>query len=241
MGKVKHTTLVESTAQQIKEMIQAGEFKIGEKLPSEESLCKKLNVSRPTLREAYRMLDKSGFVELSPGRGAFVKVLDENERRKLLVGWFRFNEEELVICFKVRENIELIAVKLFAERATDRELHELLGVNLMFQSAVKSGDAGKMAVYDEMFHSVIVNASRSKTLITMSEQISSFLESYRHNAFTVPGSGSNAEGPHNEIVQALMQKDVEAAEAAMSRHLKISLADIESVIEKCSVIERNDI
>ena len=232
MEAVQHTTLVETTVQKIKELIESGEFKVGEKLPSEQYLCKRFSISRPTLREAYRTLETGGLLELRPGRGAFVRIMDEDERRDLLVGWFQSNERELMICFSVRETIELLAVRFFIEQASERELHELLGINVMFQNAVKSGDASKMAIYDEMFHMGIVKASHSKTLIKLSEQTASTLEAYRNNAFAVHGNGIHAVEPHNEIVDALMHKDLERAQLAMKEHLKISLTDIKDVIDR---------
>ena len=66
------TPRYEIVVNKIKEMIQKGELSEGEKLPSEIILAKKLNVSRATLREAFRKLEDEGVINRYHGIGTFV-------------------------------------------------------------------------------------------------------------------------------------------------------------------------
>lgn len=59
-------------AECLKDMIFDGVLKPGDKLPTEEDLCKHFNVSRTTLRESVQMLRVNGFLDVTPGRGSFV-------------------------------------------------------------------------------------------------------------------------------------------------------------------------
>jgi len=61
-------------AQVFKEMLLRGDIKPGDRLPTEEMLCHHFGVSRTTLRESVQMLRVHGLLEVTPGRGSFVRV-----------------------------------------------------------------------------------------------------------------------------------------------------------------------
>lgn len=63
-----------SIAQHLKSMIVSGHLKPGDRLPTEEKLCTHFGVSRTTLRESVQILRASGVLEVTPGRGSFVRV-----------------------------------------------------------------------------------------------------------------------------------------------------------------------
>ena len=65
-----------SIAQHLKTMITSGHLKPGDRLPTEEKLCAHFGVSRTTLRESIQMLRASGILEVTPGRGSFIRVPD---------------------------------------------------------------------------------------------------------------------------------------------------------------------
>jgi GntR family transcriptional repressor for pyruvate dehydrogenase complex len=66
--------LSESMAEHFKGMIATGALKVGDKLPTEHQLCKYFSVSRSTLRESMQILRAHGYLDVSPGRGSFVKA-----------------------------------------------------------------------------------------------------------------------------------------------------------------------
>ena len=67
--------LSESAIESIKEYILINNLEAGAKLPSERQLSKSLNVGRAAIREALRMLEITGLVEVKPGKGIFIKAL----------------------------------------------------------------------------------------------------------------------------------------------------------------------
>lgn len=66
--------LAESMAEHFKGMISKGDLKVGDKLPTEHQLCDYFSVSRSTLRESMQILRAHGYLDVSPGRGSFVKA-----------------------------------------------------------------------------------------------------------------------------------------------------------------------
>ena len=67
----------EVVAYRITEAIQAGDVKVGDRLPSEQSLSEQLGVSRPTLREATKLLVQAGVVQVFPGSSGGIFVISE--------------------------------------------------------------------------------------------------------------------------------------------------------------------
>ena len=66
-------TLTQSCAEALEEAIEAGTYRPGSRLPSEEELAEQLAVSRPTLRETLRLLEERGMISRRHGRGTFVR------------------------------------------------------------------------------------------------------------------------------------------------------------------------
>ena len=77
----------EEIYEQIRQLILDGEIQPGERLPSERSMMEMMHRSRPTIREAMRMLEREGYIQTVAGRGSFVGrrsaelVREENLRR----------------------------------------------------------------------------------------------------------------------------------------------------------------
>lgn len=70
-----------SIADNLRNLITSGQLKPGDKLPTESLLCQQYGVSRTTLREAIQMLRTTGLLDVTPGRGSFVRI--PNMRRML--------------------------------------------------------------------------------------------------------------------------------------------------------------
>jgi GntR family transcriptional repressor for pyruvate dehydrogenase complex len=68
----------EVVAYRITEAIRAGDVKVGERLPSEQSLSVQLGISRPTLREAIKLLVQAGVVQVLPGSSGGLFITSEN-------------------------------------------------------------------------------------------------------------------------------------------------------------------
>src|SRR5215468_10075973 len=69
---VEAQRLYRHVAEQIGGLIQAGEFRVGDRLPPERELAKQLGVSRPVVREALIALEIAGIVDVRGGAGTFV-------------------------------------------------------------------------------------------------------------------------------------------------------------------------
>ena len=91
MESVKRVPVVQQVVEKIKEYLFSGEVSVGDKLPVEKELCEQLEVGRGTVREAFRMLEATGYVELRPGKGTFAARTSEVELDDIMQ-WFTEHE-----------------------------------------------------------------------------------------------------------------------------------------------------
>ena len=93
MEPIKRVPIVSQVEESIREMIEKKEYKPGMKLPTEFEFCQTLQVGRGTVREALRLLQAKGLVEIKPGRGAFVAENEPADANPVV--WLVQNEKEL--------------------------------------------------------------------------------------------------------------------------------------------------
>ena len=99
MEPVRRVPIVQQVENRMLHLIEDGTYKPGEKLPVEKDLCQQMSVGRGTVREAFRLLQARGYVEIKPGRGAFAARGggEANARREELLRQFDASAREL--CF----------------------------------------------------------------------------------------------------------------------------------------------
>jgi len=128
--QLKKTRLYQEIADQVKDAILDGHLKPGERLPSERDLCDMFGVGRPTVREALRVLDNMGLIEIGAGvKGSTVKDVDITQYmeavRENFAHLIKVNEETIRDLWEVRKYIELGISLTAADRATRQDFDKL--------------------------------------------------------------------------------------------------------------------
>ena len=209
--------LYHKVAYQIIEMIEAGIFPPGVRLPGERELGEKLGVSRVSIREALISLEAQGRIKIKMGSGAY--VLDDREfmisAALPKVGPFELTE--------ARSIIEAEAAALAAPMMTDEILEKLEGyVNDMLGDGGIGGSDQEKA--DRLFHTTIAKVTNNTALIYTINN----LWNMRSEAMKVPtlyktvceNDGVSLEKEHRTILDALRTRDPARARAAMQAHFK---------------------
>ncbi|MCB7318893.1 FadR/GntR family transcriptional regulator [Lacrimispora sp. 210928-DFI.3.58] len=225
METVKRIPVVQQVVEKIKEYLFSGDVSVGDKLPVEKELCQQLGVGRGTVREAFRMLEATGYVELRPGKGAFAARTSEVELGDIL-HWFAEHEVETRDFLEVRMAIEPLSVRLAIERCSDEDVAHLEQLHQKFITAVKSKDVSSIVIYDEKFHSSIVEFSKNHLLISISKQVEQHVKNFRSRTFYIPQNAENAIQPHQSILDAFKARDAKAGERNMQQHLELVAADL---------------
>lgn len=219
MKNIGKTSLVEQVTERLQEFIDSDRIAIGEKLPSEATICKELEVSRTTVREALRLLQALGYVRLIPNRGAFVA---DKQRRgaQTMRAWIFDHASEVEDVFEARMIIEPQAAALAAQRASASEKYILMGIHAMFVAETRKENLPGMILYDEKFHEAIMQACHNSLIEEVYKLISDTIRCYRGQSFAEDPGAQHAVESHEQIATAIMNGDGEAAERLMRAHLE---------------------
>ncbi|RMH55446.1 MAG: FCD domain-containing protein [Deinococcus-Thermus bacterium] len=168
----------------------------------EAGLAQELGVSRTPVREALQRLAQEGLVELSPGRGARVRVLSLEEVREV---------------YDLRALLEGEAAALAAQRARPTEL-EALGRLLLALETLPPQDHTRQMQVDFAFHTALVEAAHHKTLARVYAGLRSSLALARGFQPTL-SQHPETRRQHRAILAALKDRDPERAAQAARLHI----------------------
>ena len=227
MKAIQRMSITDSVVADIKEMIMSGEYKIGEKLPAEMKLCDQMGVSRTCVREAIRVLQAIGYVEIRPGKGAFVANYQKSTDNSSL--WYDVEGVKFYDFMEVRMAIETLSVRLAVERATDKQIRELREIHTSFVEATEKRDMLKMIMLDELFHTKIITFTNNQLLININKQLLERFRIYRGDSFTNKMVYKNAVEPHERILLCFEMRNPSSAVEEMRKHLNITTQDMELI------------
>lgn len=225
---IKNIRLSDQAVEQIQALIVNGHFEPGSKLPSESELVTSLQVSRSSIREALRMLESRGVVQVRSGSGAY--VADEPFSFHAMgeaIEWLVMRKESLVQLLEVREVLEGFATNLLANHVTDDILKELQqNIDLQKSALHNSPDADAISNIGLEFHKIIARASGNQFADGFIQSIVSRL-SCSNRAIVYVSSGSEASThEHTQILAALRDKNPALAEKEMRKHLSRARLDL---------------
>lgn len=211
----------EYTAGKIKEMLFSGAFKRGDKLPSETKLAVDLGVGRSSVREALRLLDASGYVEIIPNRGAFAAATSEDEMPSPR-SWLEINADKVAELLDVRSCIEPFAAELCARNITDEGMKQLKKQLDSFEKALDTRDWTLLAQCDLEFHRIILNESHNRYLIQLYQPLLEGFMQYSQRSFAATYSQGNTHSEHRAIYNAIAVRSPDEARMAMQLHITIA-------------------
>ncbi len=227
MQAIAKVSVVQQAENEIKKYILNDSVQIGDKLPPEKVFCEEMNIGRGSVREALRLLQAKGLVEVIQGKGAFVARKEEMKQEEL-AEWFRDNEIEVKDINEVRMAIEPLAIRLAIERCTEKEYQRLQDIHARTMEAAKKKNGVEIAGCDEKFHTCIVESSHNKLLIALNKEIVRSLKKFREQTFKLGNNIENCIPYHTAILEAFGRKDVELAQKRLMEHLERVEIDLES-------------
>lgn len=217
---VERATVSERIAQKIIDLVNTGELKPGDRLPSERDLMAQLQVSRTPIREALRSLSLIGLLETRPGDGTYVSEHLTSALASQLAWPMVLGRQDVLEWIEVRGLLETHVAGLAAERATPSLIRRLEDALETYHDATEEFE--RLVGAEIAFHEVIVDMTGNETL---KQLMRIFYDVYRQLVrdrrlhFAV---GRTFEQGHREILEAIKAGDAEAASQAMTDHLRIS-------------------
>lgn len=219
LGPVPRATLSEQVAKALAARIVAGDWKPGEKLPSEAELCKAFNVGRSSLREALTSLAFIGLIRVRAGGGSYVA---DQPSAYFTSPWLATgllnNEKALHEFIEARLILEGELAALCAERVTPEELAELASlVERMREVADEEGEFWRL---DLEFHLFVGNAAKNEVLGNILKDVREQMRDLITKSLLLREGMDLAVSQHIKLLEALRQHNPGKAREAMRSHLQ---------------------
>jgi len=223
--------IYENAAEQIKKLIESRGLKPGDKLPGERELVKLLGICRSSVREALRILEVMGLVEVKPGKGAFVKDPLADAVQAPLASWLAAHQEAVLELFEVRQLLEPEAACLAARRARPKMLASLETTWEEMKASAEARDLVGVVLADTDFHLLVAKATGNSLLVRLMEGLSGPLSESLKVTLRVPGQKEQAVEEHRRILEAIRNREGEKARALMEEHLRNARHSLEGVLQ----------
>ena len=189
----------------LEQRIVEGELGNGKRL-DETELSGFYGVSRTPVREALQRLAESGLAEHLPRRGTFVRSPSLSQ---------------LVEMFEVMAELECMAIRLAARRATTNDIDALEKDNETCRAAVAANDTKKYYEVNARLHGRIYQMSGNSFLASEARRLHDRLRPFRRLQLRVRGRMEESMAEHDIILAALRDGDADRAMETMKKHITI--------------------
>ena len=228
-SKIKNVSLTELFVQQVENMILSGELAVGEQLPSARDLSARMGVSRPVISAGLVELEKLGFVEIHPRRGAFVSDYRRKGTVETLVAIMRYNggamrKNEVLSLLQVRGVLESLCMELVIHSASEEELSGL-GAYLDAIGEAAFPEEAAEAVFS--LHHELAALSGNMLLPYHSFRSESL---YLWTISCKTGGKAALYEQKLKLYQALLNRDTEEALRLTSQSISTAMAELSSFI-----------
>jgi GntR family transcriptional repressor for pyruvate dehydrogenase complex len=222
---IRSPKAAELVANALRSMIVDGQLKDGDFLPTETELMNHFEVSRPTMREAVRVLESDQLVEVRRGSrtGARVRVPGPEIVARPAGLLLELSGATLADVITARIGIEPLAVKILAEAGTAQAHEELVAIANDIPAAWK---AGRLAAASSQLHRRVVELSGNATLGLMAGMLHEISERHtrsaiRHRTVSKPQYDKMIKS-YGRLVDLVTARDGRLAEAHWRRHMETS-------------------
>ncbi len=206
MDDIKNTTpsLGEFVYQELLGAIREGKYHPGERI-RESVVTRDLGVSRTPVREALRRLQSEGRLNFEPQRGVVVAELDRQEVSEL---------------YALRQQLEGIAARFAAQHASDTEISAM---EFILEKGLQvSDDPRQLNQINWELHHAIYNSGHNRFLIQSFASISDAMALLRGVKYIPEGRPKKLYDEHKKIIDAIKNRDMDAADKAAQEHIKKS-------------------
>lgn len=201
-------------------MISLGKLQPGDHLPSEMELAERFGVGRSSIREAMRVLQLMGVVEVMQGKGTFVR---EPGILPLVIDWSRTKTGLTPEVMEARQFMEALLAELAAERATEEDIEALRLAVRRSEESLSNGESptgmetNVRAGVD--FHLALADAAHNQVLSLMYRTIRGlYLDLARRTRIT-PEVAHDRNHDHERLLEAVIAHDPHRATAIMKEHI----------------------
>jgi DNA-binding FadR family transcriptional regulator len=238
-GQLQMPKAAAMAAAAVRRRIVRGELKADDALPPESELMKQFGISRPTLREALRILEAEGLIFVRRGAHGGARVQAPSPKTAIdYVGLLlEFNRTSIEDVLKAQAVLEVGSVRELAANAPPSVIAQL--VEILAEEAAALGDIDRFNAATARFHTRLPELSGSNTLALMGHMLSKIV--IKHGLVVasiqrrpasparIPSWQKRSHDVHTQVVDLIKRKDAKQAADLWAAHLranqKVTLAD----------------
>lgn len=222
-------------ADDLRERILRGEFPEGTALPPERELVAQTRMSRTTVREALRILEVQGLVQIRTGRagGAFVQRPGQESIASTVSLLIRGRQVRLAALLETREAVEPACAQLAAKYRTDTDIEALERAN---DAIALEGPLAEFLQANVDWHVAVAVASHNELLTGFMGALSRAIYAATDNQGFIDASVRKTTlQAHRSITEAIRKRDAGAAARRMTRHVHEYASAVLEVEERTEI------
>lgn len=226
----------ELVVEQIEVYLLENRLQPGDRLPAERDLAALFGVSRTSVREALKVMEMNGAIEIRRGGGSFIAASEHAKLSRVLSSHFDDAETHFIHeMLELRRAFEVEAASLAAQRATPENLEAIQEALDRMKEAIDDPEAGVLA--DLEFHLLVARAAKNRLLIdmmgTLAKRMEDNIRATRRHRFVDASRHKDTYEEHQEIFLAIASGNAGLAARLMEKHIsRIRLELNRSVIHQ---------
>jgi len=218
LDRMPRQSLSDRLARRIRELIQQGEYRQGDRLPAIMEMARSFGVGHPTVREALKKLEAVGVVDIRHGSGVYVSRSED----VMLMASPDYapvvTQKLLADLIRSRMPLEMLSVTEAVQHLTPRHLKEMR--RALAEAEKHLDDDGVLNTVNMQFHRQIAVASDNAVLLQLLDVLREMFQHEQLMILTIFGSRAEDHREHLAILEALEKRDSALAASRMRTHLQ---------------------
>ena len=203
---MKIESLVDHTSKYLEDMIIKGKLRPGQRI-KEQEVSSQLGVSRPPVREAFKILEAEGLIKREPRRGVFVSEVTSNDIWEI---------------YTLKIALYTLAVTLAIDRISDNGIGKLEKIVAQMEVIVQDDTNPDIIRYEELnnlFHETTTILAGHARLKKMVQSLNNQIKRVSYRSFTKKGHLKSSCRYHRQILEAIKARDKILAERLTKEHI----------------------
>jgi GntR family transcriptional repressor for pyruvate dehydrogenase complex len=216
---VRATRTFEAAIEHLTEAVERAGLRTGDRLPNEGALAEQLGISKPTLRQALRVLELSGLVEVRRGKAGGIFVVTDLVPAVAIFTAVKVEEAAAVDVLRARRVLERAVVYEAMQAATAADLLELERTVDLLERHL--GERPSVMRADAMFHRALVRSCRNETIQTTMRGVARGLAPIRDAYSGGIGRDKQTLDVHRRQLDAMRRRDDHTLDAVLDEHFRM--------------------
>jgi DNA-binding GntR family transcriptional regulator len=203
---MKIKSLVDHTSKYLEDMIIKGKLRPGQRI-KEQEVSSQLGISRPPVREAFKILETEGLIRREPRRGVFVSEVTSNDIWEI---------------YTLKIALYTLAVSLAIDRISNNDIRKLEKIVIQMEKIVNEDsnpDIIKYAELNNLFHETTTIIAGHGRLRKMVQSLNNQIKRISYRSFTRKGHLKSSCRYHRQILEAIKSRDKILAERLTKEHI----------------------